>query len=270
MRKETYGKKSREIAEKINAIKSEQIKYKDELKHVKDTIDKRVIPYLSKKRKILKKASQIYPVITLVILLLFIGAMSFFISKTVPDNSSPKGRVENKKIIGSFTDERDGHVYKTVQIGEQVWMAENMRYDGVAHYSANGDSNNDSTYGFLYYGEDAQKVCPKGWHLPTRTDFSDLRNYVEEKKTSSSIFLALIAKSSVWTDYQNKGGDDWGFNALPAGWYQNNIQGAFGFGTYFWSSTNNNKADLFFLANGNSGIFASYNQIANSVRCLKD
>src|SRR5579871_259801 len=85
-------------------------------------------------------------------------------------------------------DSRDGKTYKTVQIGDQVWMASNLAYVTSLTYSFRpnkvktgiycfGDdtvSMQKYGYGYLYNWETAQKVCPVGWHLPTESDFQKL------------------------------------------------------------------------------------------------
>jgi hypothetical protein len=92
-----------------------------------------------------------------------------------------------------FEDPRDGHKYKLMEIGGQVWFAENLAYmphvsscnqDGgiwVNGYnwkdvSAAKKVNNYNEYGCLYDFRSAQLSCPDGWRLPTRVDFKNLLN----------------------------------------------------------------------------------------------
>lgn len=87
----------------------------------------------------------------------------------------------------SMKDPRDGQTYKTVKIGKQVWMAENMNYDIKHSYCYDDDPKNCQKYGRLYTWEAALNACPSGWHLPTKEEFKTLLANVGEKKLQVSI-----------------------------------------------------------------------------------
>ncbi len=180
-----------------------------------------------------------------------------------------------------MVDDRDGTslTYKTIKIGKKTWMAENLRYPngtkGRDYFSADGNSANDEEYGYLYTWDAAQTACPaeKGWRLPANEDFEDLLGIVSLAKVSESNFLALIAKSQAWTDYEDKGGDDFGFGALPAGICDKNSCIYYGKFTSFWSSTTSesNSAHSLVMTQGTAYVFESSKNMGSvSVRCIKD
>jgi len=104
---------------------------------------------------------------------------------------------------GVFTDPRDGKTYKTVKIGERVWLAENLNWEGAGVVNGKG-------YGRLYTWEEALKVAPTDWHLPTYDEWAALIGYAGGAAGGNAA-TALI--SEAWG-----GMDVLGFSALPAGY----------------------------------------------------
>jgi uncharacterized protein (TIGR02145 family) len=90
--------------------------------------------------------------------------------KDKDDNTKP-----NDPNVGSVKDERDEIVYKTIKIGNQVWFAEDLRYDGPL---SQGNSYNPSTGCKIYNLDGAKVACPNGWRLPSDLDFRILENYL--------------------------------------------------------------------------------------------
>ncbi len=182
--------------------------------------------------------------------------------------SSPLMAVE----YGSFTDPRDGQVYKTVQINGATWLAENMRYAGedvACHANNKSDPDFVKNYGCLYVWSDAQKACPAGWHLPNKADFAALlvliggENYVGDKDIDIT-----DARDNSWLNSKNNSG----FGAVPAGEYFSGAYGSFGRYAHFWSSEKATATNAYYLFLGNSrliirNIIKSYGY---SVRCIKD
>lgn len=108
----------------------------------------------------------------------------------------------------TFIDPRDGNTYKTVKIGNKVWMAENLRYRTHTSFVYDGDQQNEKTYGRLYTYDDAKAACPQGWHLPTENEMNELI------AAAGNSAYALQAKNvKEWP----KALDELGFSALPAG-----------------------------------------------------
>jgi len=163
-----------------------------------------------------------------------------------------------------------GQNYKTVQIGTQTWMAENLNYDASGSKCYDNDPSNCATYGRLYDWETANAVCPSGWHLPSDEDWTTLTDYVGGASTAGSKLKAARG----W-DSNGNGSDAHSFSALPGG--SGNSSGSFGnvgsFGNW-WSSTEYNATYAY-----NRGMdYHGGNVVRNyysksslySVRCLRD
>jgi len=113
---------------------------------------------------------------------------------------------------GTFTDSRDGQAYKAVTIGDQTWMARNLNYktqSGSWCYEDNTD--NCDKYGRLYDWNTAKSACPKGWHLPSKTEWREMVTVV-----GSSTGGTKLKSKSGWKENGN-GTDIYGFSALPGG-----------------------------------------------------
>jgi len=137
--------------------------------------------------------------------------------------------------ITTFVDTRDGQTYKAIQIGSQVWMAENLNYDvpgDTTDVCYENSADNCAKYGRLYNWAAAMKACPAGWKLPLAAEWGTLVNYVG----GSSIAGGKLKSSSGWKDNGN-GTDDYLFSALPGG---GNDGGGFddiGYYGYWWSAS---------------------------------
>ena len=138
--------------------------------------------------------------------------------------------------MASMTDERDGQTYKTVKIGDQTWMAENLNYEIAGSFCYGDDTSNCTKYGRLYYWSSALNACPNGWHLPSQMEWNSLMN---EVGGSSSAGKFLKSKNG-WLDNGN-GLDGYSFSALPAGEVHNGSYSSKEQCAFFWSSTENSN-----------------------------
>ena len=175
----------------------------------------------------------------------------------------------NPKVsYGEMTDTRDNKTYKTVKIGDQVWMAENLNYDynkGTAKSYCFGDNEvNCAVTGRLYtwaaaidsvalandadnpqtcgYGKTCtlptvvQGVCPEGWHLPSYDEWETLFTAVGGSSKAGMALKSQTGWKSQTGDAADR--DAYGFSALPAGYRFSN--GNFydaGSLAYFWSAS---------------------------------
>jgi uncharacterized protein (TIGR02145 family)/fibro-slime domain-containing protein len=112
------------------------------------------------------------------------------------------------KKYGFVTDSRDGRTYKTIEIGAQIWTAENSNYNAIG--SACYDSYSCALYGRLYNWEAAMEACPEGWHLPYNDEWNELITAVGG---SSNAFRSLAS----WSSPIQTGANTYGFAALPGG-----------------------------------------------------
>ena len=151
----------------------------------------------------------------------------------VRKNERIKHVIENDADI---IDSRDGKIYRTVKIGKNIWMAENLNYASQASSCYDEKESNCEKYGRLYNWEDARAVCPNGWRLPEKEDFEDLISVVENEN-------AEFLKSTTGWPY-HAGNNELGFNALPAGKISfsfgkkdKKIFRDLGESAFFWSNT---------------------------------
>ena len=217
--------------------------------------------------------------------------------KTLPKEAYLNPEIE----YGTMTDERDGQVYRTTTIGNQVWMAENLNYaDSVTTPSLKGKSwcfKNCDVAGRLYtwaaaidsvtlynggegvdcgHGKTCslptkvQGICPSGWHLPTKAEFETLFDAVGGQATAGT----MLKSTSGWYNDGN-GTDGYGFSALPASYRYGG--GGFsyeGYNATFWSATEDGSNGAYYMYlyfNDDGGNLDNDNEkLGFSVRCIKD
>ena len=213
------------------------------------------------------------------------------------DWSIPKSAYFNADIkYDTMEDRRDGRVYKTVSIGSQVWMAENLNYETDGSWCYGNDSANCEVAGRLYnwaaavdsvnltektsdclYGRDCsldtihvRGVCPINWRLPDSTDWDILVNEVGKNEAGA------ILKSQTGWYMDGNGVDSVGFSAIPAGtWMYNTAEFEYaGEADYFWTSTGYMGTHAIYRSFSYDFDWAkvAYSDVRNglSVRCIKN
>ena len=197
-------------------------------------------------------------------------------SSSVVENSSSslestgicKTKTEDNCVYGSLYDERDGKSYKTVKIGEQEWMAENLNYDvdvieNTSYRSfCEKDSALCSRYGRHYTWAAAidsislytqysircgvgitctisdtikiKGVCPSGWHLPKQKEWEQLINFIGASNAGE-----ILKSFTDWTKWP--GTDLYGFSAMPSGLVHNASIYSRGAKTSLWTATDHDN-----------------------------
>ena len=203
-------------------------------------------------------------------------------------------------VKGTMTDERDGQTYKTVTIGTQTWMAENLNY-GAADSCHNNYASNCTEFGLLYFWTAAMDVagrwstngkgcsngsicsptypvrgvCPEGWHLPTKMEWDMLFTAVGGESTAGK----MLKSTSGWTGSGN-GSDAYSFAARPAGFrgysrsYAIGGDSKMGEYAFFWTSTDNLGDDAWYMylyyGADDAVLGIRLKEYGHSVRCVKD
>jgi uncharacterized protein (TIGR02145 family) len=199
----------------------------------------------------------------------------------------------------------DGNVYKTVKIGNQWWMAENLKVtrfnDGSSlDFYAISDGNslwsgavnpsyteiNDSIFGYLYNFstvENSLNIAPEGWHVPTDEDWKTLEEEIgmsseetqslgwrggnEAEKLTSLYSAGWPASATLF------GTNEFGFNAKPAGCRVFNGETNGGAMAFWWTaSTSGNEGWYRYIDANQTRIFRqhTYKGYGMSIRCVKN
>jgi uncharacterized protein (TIGR02145 family) len=227
------------------------------------------------------------------------------VSCSKDDNSSLSNSTNGKTAAifnsnityGSLTDQ-DGNEYKTVTIGTQTWMAENLRTtkynDGTpipkvtdlaiwsglitgayCNYNNTASIDTIATYGRLYnwYAVNTGKLAPKGWHVPTDAEWTTLTNYLGSEDIAGGKLKET--GTTHWYSPNLGATNATGFTALPGGSRSGDglfdVIGDYGF---YWSSTEYDSDDAYYRALTHliSDVGSDYyvKELGFSVRCIKD
>jgi uncharacterized protein (TIGR02145 family) len=197
---------------------------------------------------------------------------------------------------GTFIDSRDGNEYNWVQIGDQVWMAENLAYLPSVNMVADGSedaagsyyyvygydgtnvaeakaTDNYATYGVLYNWTAAMNACPDGWHLPSDAEWTELTDYLGGESVAGGKLKET--GTTHWASPNTGATNETGFTALPGGYRTNNgTFGVIGYLGHWWSATEYNDTYAWYrlMYYNNSNVYRSYyyKEVGFSVRCLRD
>ncbi|WP_295067833.1 fibrobacter succinogenes major paralogous domain-containing protein [uncultured Fibrobacter sp.] len=230
-----------------------------------------------------------------------VAAVSVLLLVACSDGVTPQSNDSETSVsTGTMTDSRDGQTYKTVTIGTQTWMAENLNYETENSYCYKDSASYCTKYGRLYtwaaamdsvgtlstngkgcgYGitcsptYPVRGICPEGWHLPTKADFETLFTAVGGKSIAGQKLKSVTG----WTTYSGVTNEDaFTFSALPAGLrYRNGHNLNEGNGAYFWSSSEGYSDYAYYMLldynydDVGAGLINCDKYFGFSVRCLKD
>jgi len=197
-------------------------------------------------------------------------------------------------LISGFSDSRDYNSYRTVTLGDQVWMAENLRYlpfvvankvsltvpyiyvyDNMDTIVSNVKlKDNYITYGSLYNWTAACNACPEGWRLPTDNDWDELIEFIGGNSTAGIKLKDTLFWSSASSDKIKT--NEYGFSARPGGI----LQSVYGSYRYIrsngnWWSASDSSSDISSAYNLNFNANSIRNFYENkdaglSIRCIKN
>jgi len=205
---------------------------------------------------------------------------------------------QNKTITFKFTDcsDADENNYPTVQIGNQLWMAENLKTSkystaepflnivGDTQWSQlasgaycyyNNSWLNKATYGTLYnwFAVKTGNLCPSGWHTPTEAEWTTLISYLGGESVAGGKLKET--GQSHWSSPNADATNESGFTALPCGYRE--YTGSFEYGDkggFWWTTTNYSQYSSFIYVTLASGGTLSKLEADKgsgiSVRCLKN
>ena len=193
----------------------------------------------------------------------------------------------------TFTDIRDGKVYKIIKIGNQWWMAENLAYlpsvspptegsDYEKHYyvyeyndnnvPAAKSTDNYEIYGVLYNWEGAKTSCPVGWHLPSDAEWTILTDYLGGKEIAGG---KMKEANIHWNPPNTEATNESSFSGFPGGYrHGSDLFNSIGKYGYWWSSTEYSSSKawhrLLYYTKGSVGRGYPPKHHGISVRCLRD
>jgi len=230
----------------------------------------------------------------------FMKAKTYSVKMEVRDSGGLSDTMSQNIFISQYKSVREPRKfsYRTVQIGDQIWMAENLKethfrdgskipnvHDNILWNSAElsayctygNIAENVKTLGLLYnwYAVvDERNIAPEGWHVPSDKEWEILVNHLGGENVAGGTLKE--EGTDHWIGPNSNASNSSSFTALPGG-YRGHVNGYFsgmGYGSYFWSATEQSGDKAFFreLHYRNSRIerFSFDKNYAFSVRCIKD
>lgn len=215
------------------------------------------------------------PVIILISVVIYnLGIVGKIKTLGISSLSSSGEHAKLETIEFSTLTDNSGNVYKTVVIGNQVWMAENLRVQ-IAESWCNNPAKCE-TYGRLYTWDAAMRACPAGWTLPNNSDWEELKRFVESKVGLGKSGKALKAKTENQSADALPVTDEFGFSAILAGDKTGDKYTFVDETGYYWSADDEDATHAYdWIFSGKSddmtfgNIAFSYKKNGFSVRCIQ-
>ena len=178
------------------------------------------------------------------------------------DITAPESIPETTKKASIDT---ENFVTETVKIGDQIWMNKNLAIDD----GGDGITINQETGEHYYTWDAAKRVAEKikGWHLPTIAEW----DFLAANAGGREVCCTKLKATSGWDDDGN-GTDDFGFSALPAGYYGGSFYNL-GSSAHFWTATEYNSSNAYYRSfNTGASMYSDgiYKYCQYSVRLVKD
>ena len=178
------------------------------------------------------------------------------------DITAPESIPETTKKASIDT---ENFVTETVKIGDQIWMNKNLAIDD----GGDGITINQETGEHYYTWDAAKRVAEKikGWHLPTIAEW----DFLAANAGGREVCCTKLKATSGWDDDGN-GTDDFGFSALPAGYYYGSFYNL-GSSAHFWTATEYNSSNAYYRSfNTGASMYSDgiYKYCQYSVRLVKD
>ncbi|MCL2283937.1 MAG: fibrobacter succinogenes major paralogous domain-containing protein [Fibromonadales bacterium] len=219
-------------------------------------------------------------------------ALAFIFSCTTYVDIDNGGSSSSTGGSSSSLDGSNSSSYKTVQIGEQIWMAENLNYDVTGSKCYDNLESNCYIYGRLYDWTTAMAlpsicnsiscanqiqsphrgICPEGWHIPSDGEWTELTGFLGVASSAGS----KLKTTSGWDAHATYGNgtDDYGFSALPGGFSENENFSDLGGRGNWWCATEYSTDIAYYrdMVNFTGDVYRGiyYKDVLHSVRCVKN